>query len=140
MLARYTWLVQAIGTNLFHGPGKARRGDRSVAVYEMAELVGAEAEQATAAVFMLILGSAMGEVAAVSLNRRLTHEGGDAEGMIRETMAKQTRIAMQFPRLRARVESLRDAVYYSAPDNSFEFGLEAIFDGPERQLIRNQPR
>jgi len=138
MLLRHPWLVQAMGSYLFYGPGKARHDDSSLAIYEMAGFVGAEADQATATVFVFVLGNAMGEAAGVSLNRRLAHEGGNAEELIRETVAEQTKIAMQFPRLRARLENVDDADYFAAPDRSFEFGLEAIFDGLEGQLLQSQ--
>jgi hypothetical protein len=42
--------------------------------------------------------------------------------------------AAQFPRLRARLDTAV-ADYAAAPDNSFEFGLQAILDGIEAQLI-----
>jgi len=83
-------------------------------------------------------GSALGDSAAVSLRRRLRRGGRNAEELIRDNMEQQKRIAMQFPRLRARVTALDDADYYSAPDKSFEFGLDAIFDGLESQLHMSQ--
>jgi AcrR family transcriptional regulator len=138
MLGRHPWLVQALGTHLFHGSGKARHDDHSLAVYEMAGFIGAEADQATATVFMFVLGSALGEAAMVSLKRRLRREGGNADELIRDTMAQQTEIAMQFPRLRARIEGVVDTDYGAAPDKSFEFGLEVIFDGLEGQLLQSQ--
>src|SRR5262249_61750881 len=48
------------------------------------------------------------------------------------SMAEAREIAMQFPRLRVR---LKTADYAASPDNSFEFGLQAILDGLETQLI-----
>jgi AcrR family transcriptional regulator len=135
MLTRHSWLVQAFGTYLFHGSGKARHDDHSLAVFEKAGFVGAQADQALAVVFMFVLGSALGEAAGVSLRRRLRREGHNADELIRETIAQQTEIAMQFPRLRTRIESVDGADdYYSAPDKTFEFGLETIFDGLEHQL------
>jgi AcrR family transcriptional regulator len=134
MFVRHPWLVQAFGTYLFHGPGKARHDDHGIAVYELAGFVGAAADQALAVVFMFVLGSALGEASGASLRRRLRREGHNADELIRDTMEQQIKIAMQFPRLRTRVEAADDADYYSAPDKSFEFGLEAIFDGLERQL------
>jgi AcrR family transcriptional regulator len=136
MLVRHPWLVQAMGSYLFQGPGKARYDDHSFAVYEMAGFVGADLDQAVAAVFMFVLGSALGESAIVSLRRQLRRSGRDPEELIRENLAQALEIAMRFPRLRARIESvgdIDDADPYAAPDNSFEFGLEALFDGLERQ-------
>ncbi|MEO6703358.1 MAG: TetR/AcrR family transcriptional regulator C-terminal domain-containing protein, partial [Jatrophihabitantaceae bacterium] len=126
MLTRHPWLVQAMGRYLFHGPGKARHDDHSLAVYEMAGFIGAEADQATATVYLFVLGSAMGEAASVSLHRRLANQGGNADDLIRESMQEQTKIAMQYPRLRARIDSMDGSGYYAAPDKTFEFGLEAI--------------
>ncbi|HEU5471989.1 MAG TPA: TetR/AcrR family transcriptional regulator C-terminal domain-containing protein [Actinophytocola sp.] len=136
MFTRHPWLVQAMGTHLFQGPGKARHDDHSLAIYEQAGFVGARADQALTTVYVFVLGSAMGGSAAVTLRRKLRRDGRDPEKLIRETLAQATEIAMQFPRLRARLESvdLDDADYYAAPEQSFEYGLEAIFDGLERQL------
>lgn len=138
MMIRHPWLVQALGTHLLHGPGKARHDDHNIGVYELAGFVGAEADQATATVFMFVLGSALGEAAAVSLNRRLQRDSGNAQEQIRESMEEQTKIAMQFPRLRARIETLSDADYTAAPEKSFEYGLEVVFDGLEGQLLHGQ--
>ncbi|HEX5113563.1 MAG TPA: TetR/AcrR family transcriptional regulator [Pseudonocardiaceae bacterium] len=134
MLTRHPWLVQAFGTYVLPGPGKARYDDHSLAVYERAGFAGAAADQAMTTVFLFVLGSALGEAAGVSLRRQLRRAGHDADELIRETIAKQTEVAMAFPRLRARIESVDDTDYYSAPDKSFEFGLETIFDGLDRQL------
>lgn len=136
MFTRHPWLVQAMGTHLFGGPGKARYDDHTFAIYEEAGFLGAEADQAVATVFMFTLGSALGESAMITLRRRFEREGRDPDEVFRETIEQQTKIAMDFPRLRARLESVNvdDADVYAAPDKSFEFGLDAIFDGLERQL------
>jgi hypothetical protein len=131
--------VQALGSHLLHGPGKARHDDFSLAVYEKAGFVGEEADRATAVVFMFVLGNAIGEAAAVSLRRRLRSEGSNADDMIRETMAQQIKIAQEFPRLRARIEGVTDSDYSTAPDRSFELGLDVIFDGLEKQLRELKP-
>jgi len=123
-----------LGSHLLHGPGKARHDDHSLAVYEKAGFVGVEADQATAVVFMFVLGNAIGEAAAVSLRRRLRLEGSNADDLIRETMAQQIKVAQEFPRLRSRIATVTDADYSTAPARSFEFGLDVIFDGLERQL------
>ncbi|HEX6509789.1 MAG TPA: TetR/AcrR family transcriptional regulator C-terminal domain-containing protein [Chloroflexota bacterium] len=49
-------------------------------------------------------------------------------------MAKAREIATQFPRLRTRLDTTA-AEYGAAPENTFEFGLQAILDGLEAQLI-----
>ncbi|WP_068928152.1 TetR/AcrR family transcriptional regulator [Planobispora rosea] len=134
MLTRHPWLMQAMPSYLFHGPGKARHDDHSLAVYEAAGFVGAEADQAAATVFTFVLGNALGESATASLTRRLSRDGGDPEELIRDTMAQAAEVAMGFPRLRARVQAMETIDYGGAPDDSFEFGLRAIFDGLEARL------
>jgi tetracycline repressor-like protein len=131
---RHPWLVQALGSHLLRGPGKARHDDYSLAVYEKAGFAGAQADRATAVVFMFVLGNAIGEAAAVSLRRRLRLEGSNVDDLIRETMDQQIKIAQEFPRLRTRIATVTDADYSTAPDQSFEFGLDVIFDGLERKL------
>jgi AcrR family transcriptional regulator len=134
MLIRHPWLVQAFGSQLFYGAGKARHDDHNLAIYEMAGFVGAEADQAAATVFMFVLGSALGVSATASLQRRLSRAGGDAQEQITDALAKATDIAMRFPRLRAHMEQAPRIEYAEAPDKSFEFGLETIFDGFEARL------
>lgn len=142
MFTRHSWLVQAFGSHLFGGPGKARHDDHSLAVYEKAGFVGADADQAMTTVFLFVLGSAVGEAASGSLRRSLNRNrdpsGRDADDLIREAIAEQTAIAMRFPRLRARIESAVESDYYAAPERTFEFGLEAILDGLERALRRDR--
>jgi hypothetical protein len=86
-----------------------------------------------ATVFTFVLGNALGPAAAASLPRKLSRGGGNAEALIRDTMAKARDIAAQFPRLRARLETTATG-YAAAPEHNFEFGLQAIFDGLETQL------
>jgi AcrR family transcriptional regulator len=135
MLTRHPWLVHAFGSgsHILYGPGKARHDDHSLAVYEKAGFVAAEADLAMTTVFMFVLGSALGESAAVSLRRRLSRDGGSAEEAIQSALVAASEIAMQFPRLRSRLESTA-AQYAAAPDNNFEFGLQAILDGLETRL------
>jgi AcrR family transcriptional regulator len=140
MLTRHPWLVQAFGTHPVYGPGKARYDDHSIAVYETAGFLGAELEQALAAVFMFVLGSALGEAAEARLRRRLSREGVDAEERIQQTVARASEIAMRFPRLRARIKSGVPGAYGAAPKRSFELGLEAIFDGLEARLAAGRRR
>jgi AcrR family transcriptional regulator len=137
MFTRHPWLVQAFGSHLFYGPGKARHDDHSLAVYELAGFAGEEADRAAATVFTFVLGNALGESATVALTRRLSRDGGNPEELIAGTVAQAAEIAMQFPRLRARLEGTAAAGYAAAPDKSFEFGLQAIFEGFEDQLAAN---
>lgn len=134
MLTKHPWLITAFGSYLFYGPGKARHDDHTLAIFEMAGFAEEDADRAAATVFTFVLGHALGEAATVSLTRRLDREVGDAQEQLRKTMAKASEIGRQFPRLRARIERSADIVYATAPEASFEFGLEAIFDGIERQL------
>jgi len=138
MLTRHPWLVQAFGSYVVYGPGKARHDDHSLALFEAAGFTGAQVDQATTALFTFVLGNALGAAAAGSLTRRLNRDGGDAEELIRDSMAKAHEVAEQFPRLRARLTTA-SAGYAAAPDNSFEFGLQAILDGLQAQLVAARP-
>ncbi len=133
MLTRHPWLVQAFGSFVVYGPGKARHDDHGLALYEAAGFTGARADQAAATVFTFVLGHALGPAAAASLTRKLGRDGGNAEELMRDSMAKASEVAAQFPRLRARLDTAA-AGYAAAPDNAFEFGLHAILDGLEAQL------
>ena len=66
MLTRHPWLVQAFGSYQLYGPGKARHDEHSIAVYQAAGFAGAEADQATSAVFTFVLGNALGLAATTS--------------------------------------------------------------------------
>jgi AcrR family transcriptional regulator len=133
MLARHPWLVQAFGSYQLYGPGKARHDDHSIAVFEAAGFVGAEADQATSAVFTFVLGSALGLAAATSFTRKLARDGGDVAALLQANHAEIVQVAKKFPRLRARIE-LPSAGYAAAPDDSFAFGLRAVLDGLESRL------
>ncbi|WP_344860448.1 TetR/AcrR family transcriptional regulator [Planomonospora alba] len=139
MLGRHPWLVQAFGSHLFHGPGKARYDDRSLAVYEAAGFTGAQADSAAAAVFTFVLGNVLGASAMVSLIRRLGRDGADAAAVVEDTMAKAREVALEFPRLRARIETPMAADYAAAPERTFEYGLQALLDGLEARLTAPRP-
>jgi AcrR family transcriptional regulator len=128
MLTRHPWLMQAFGSFLMFGPGKARHDDHNLAIYEAAGFTGAQADQASSTVFTFVLGNAMGAAAAASLTRKLSREGGDAGQLMADAMAQAREIGAQFPRLRARLGHA-SAEYGAAPDDSFEFGLRVILDG-----------
>jgi AcrR family transcriptional regulator len=133
MFTRHPWLTQAFGSYVVFGPGKARHDDHNLAIYESAGFTSAEADRAATSVLMFVLGSALGRAAVASLNRKLGRDGGDAEAQIRDTMAAAREIATQFPRLRARLGTA-PGEYGVAPEDTFEFGLQAILDGLELQL------
>ncbi len=134
MLVRHLWLVQAFGAHMIYGPGKARHDDHNLAIYEAAGFDAGRADQAATAVFIFVLGAALGHSAAASLARKLSRDGADAQQTMRDSMAKAREIAARFPRLRVRLDTA-PSNYVSAPDDSFEFGLQAIFDGVESQLV-----
>ena len=133
MLIRHPWLVQAFGSYQLYGPGKARHDDHSIAVYEAAGFAGAEADQATSAVFTFVLGNALGLAATTSFTRKLGRDGGDVQALMRANRAEVLEVAAQFPRLHARLE-LPSAGYGAAPGGSFAFGLQAVLDGLEARL------
>ena len=133
MLTRHPWLVQAFGSYQLYGPGKARHDDHSIAVYEAAGFAGAEADQATSAVFTFVLGNALGLAATTSFTRRLGRDGGDVQALLQANRAEVLAVAAQFPLLRARLE-LPSAGYGAAPEGSFAFGLQAVLDGLEARL------
>jgi AcrR family transcriptional regulator len=133
MAIRHPWLVQALGSHVVFGPGKARHDDHSLAIYEAAGFTGERADQAMATVFTFVLGNALGPAAAAALTRKLGRDGGSGEELLRDRMAGARAVAAQFPRLRARLDTAA-ADYAAAPEHSFEFGLQAILDGLEAQL------
>jgi AcrR family transcriptional regulator len=141
MLTRHPWLMQAFGSFLVFGPGKARHDDHTLAIYEAAGFSGAQADQAAATVFTFVLGNALGTAAEASLTRKLSRGGGNAQELLSEHLAQAVAIAAQFPRLGARLgEVLGGAVDYgAAPEGSFEFGLRAILDGLEARLLAGLP-
>ncbi|WP_433513008.1 TetR/AcrR family transcriptional regulator [Nonomuraea sp. CA-143628] len=134
MITRHPWLVTAMSTHLMYGPGKARRDDHCLAVFETAGFVGVEADNASQTVLTYVLGTALSEVADAAWRARLRRNGGDEEAQMREAMTQAGEIAMRFPRLRARIEAWEDADSAAPPDQSFEIGLKTILDGLEAQL------
>jgi AcrR family transcriptional regulator len=138
MLTRHPWLVQAFGSQVLYGTGKARHDDHSLAIYEAAGFTAVQADQAAATVFTYVLGNALGLASAATLTRKLTRDGGNARELIRASMAKASEIAAQFPRLRARLGTPA-ADYAAAPDDSFEFGIQVILDGLEARLTARRP-
>ncbi|WP_106396299.1 TetR/AcrR family transcriptional regulator [Actinocorallia populi] len=134
MLSRHPWLVQAFGSYLFYGEGKARYDDRSLAVYEKGGFGGDPADRAVAAVFTFVLGSVLEVSATASLTRRLGRNGGDAEELFQETLARAGEVAERFPRLRVRLETRQATDYAAGPDETFQFGLRALLDGLQGRI------
>ncbi|MGK3202793.1 TetR/AcrR family transcriptional regulator C-terminal domain-containing protein [Amycolatopsis sp. MEPSY49] len=135
MVSRHLWLVPAMGTHLIYGPGKARHDDHCLGVYEKAGFSRLDADWAMNTVFVFVLGRALGEAAELAWNRRLRRSGNNEEEELQNTMERITKIAMQFPRLRARMEEWDDSDSAGPADQSFEFGLNAILDGLEARLL-----
>ncbi|MFD0887356.1 TetR/AcrR family transcriptional regulator [Streptosporangium algeriense] len=133
MFIRHPWLVQAFATHLLYGEGKSRYDDQSLALYEAAGFTPDQADQAAAAVFTYALGNAAGAAATASITRKLTDK------QIQDAMANAQEIAMGFPRLRARLQTPAATDYAASPGQTFEFGLHALLDGLERQLIGPTP-
>jgi AcrR family transcriptional regulator len=77
MLTRHLWLLQAFGSVMVYGPGKARYDDHSLALYEAAGFAGAQAERAATTVFTYVLGNALGSAATATLTRKLADAGED---------------------------------------------------------------
>ncbi|WP_333737009.1 TetR/AcrR family transcriptional regulator [Streptomyces sp. IBSBF 2806] len=138
MLTRHPWLGQAFGSHLLYGPGQARHNDLSLAIYEKAGFTPADADRAAGTMLVYVLGSALGPAAQVSLNRRLSMNGASAEQALAEALSSATEIAMQFPRLRKRLDTSAATEYAAAPDNTFEFGLQSLLDGFEARLTADR--
>ncbi|MGC5311790.1 TetR/AcrR family transcriptional regulator [Micromonospora zamorensis] len=134
MFTRHPWLVQAFAAHVLYGEGKSRHDDRSLAVYEAAGFTSEQADQAASAVFTYVLGNAAGAAATASLTRKLNQDDTTAEEHFQDAMTRAREIAMRHPRLRARLETPAATTYAAAPDQAFEFGLQALLDGLERQV------
>jgi AcrR family transcriptional regulator len=137
MLTGHPWLLQAFGSFLLFGAGKARHDEHTLAIYESAGFSGSQADQAAATVFTFVLGHALGTAASVSLARRLSREAGNAQELMRGHLAIAAEIAAEFPRLRARIETA-DTDYGAAPEGSFDFGLGVILDGLAARLAAGE--
>lgn len=133
MLIRHPWLVQAFGTYVVYGPGKARHDHHLLEIYEAAGFAGADADRAAATTFTFVLASALGPAAAVSLTRKLSRAGGNTQELIHASMTKAAEAAAGYPRVGARLDTAA-ARYAAAPEHTFEFGLRALLDGMDAQL------
>ncbi len=143
MLTRHPWLLQAFGSYLIFGPGRARHSDHGLAILETAGFTGEQADQAAAILSSYVLGNALGPAAAAALARKLDREGPRARQRIQDNVARTRTIAEQFPRLRSRLAAA-DTAKAGNPPGTFEVGLQAILDGLQAQLIsptanRNAP-
>ncbi len=128
MVGRHPWLVQAAGSYVLYGEGKARHDDRVYAIYEKAGFTGAAADEAAATVLAYVLGSAIGPAAKLARERRARTEA-NADRQLADELASATEIAMRYPRLQERLKS--PAEYEADLDELFDFGLRAVLDGLE---------
>jgi hypothetical protein len=117
MVIRHPWLVQALGSYVVYGPGKARHDDHSLAIYEAAGFTGERADRAIATVFTFVLGNAIGPAAASALTRKLGRDGGNATELLRDHLAGAREVAARFPRLRDRLDTAA-VDYGAAPEHS----------------------
>ncbi|KUN04379.1 TetR family transcriptional regulator [Streptomyces yokosukanensis] len=129
MLVRHPWLVQAMGSHLLYGAGKARYDDHLLGVFETAGFTPEQADRAAGAVVTYVFGNALGASTMASLSRRLRRAGEDAEGRFEETLAKAAEAAGPFPRLRARLGTAAATGYADAPDGTYGVGLRALLAG-----------
>jgi AcrR family transcriptional regulator len=136
LLLRHPWLVEAFGSYVVFGPGKARHDDHSLFIFEAAGFGEDDADRAATTVFTFVLGSALGHAAATSMRRRTGGEGG---ARLQKKMSAAQEIALQFPRLSRRVASPA-AAYAAAPEGAFELGLAAILDGLDARLAVSRKR
>jgi AcrR family transcriptional regulator len=95
----HPWLVQAIGSHLLHGTGKARYDDHLLGVFETAGFTQEEADRAVGAVVTSVLA------------------------------AKAAEVAEPFPRLRARLDTAAATGYGDSPDGTYPAGLRALLEG-----------
>jgi len=137
MLTRHLWLVPTFGSYPVFGPGKARYDDHSLAIYEAAGFTGPGVIQAVTIVFTFVLGNALGPAAAASLARRLSRKGGNTEVLMRDSMARAVRLPRGSHGCAPAFDTAA-ADYAAAPENSFEFGLQAILDGLEARVVASR--
>lgn len=93
MLTRHPGLVRAFGSYIVFGPGKAGHDDCGLAIFEAAGFAEAQADQARPA------SSRSCSAAADSFMKKLSRDGGNAEELMRESMAKAAEVAGQYPPL-----------------------------------------
>lgn len=55
-----------------------------------------------------------------------------------DAMTRATEIALQFPRLRERLDTTSATEYAAAPDDTFAFGLQSLLDGFEARLTADR--
>ena len=133
MLTRHPWLVQAFGSFLLYGPGKARHDDHILALYEAAGFTGCgptgrrpPSLPSCSATLSARLGGLAHQEAQPRWRRR--------RGAAARQHGEAREIATHVPTSSRPPRNSRAADYAAAPEHSFEFGLHAILDGLEARL------
>ncbi|NEW37758.1 TetR family transcriptional regulator [Nocardia cyriacigeorgica] len=139
MIGRHFWLLAAMSTHVIYGPAKARFDECGLEVYEGAGFAGHDANRAAATVLMYVIGAAQGSAAERAWEARLRRDGGDVGSRRPDALAYVTEAAVQFPRLRARLDApTPDAVEILPGSTGFEFGLQTVLDGLQARLAAAQ--
>jgi hypothetical protein len=97
-----------------------------LAVYERAGFVGEQADRAVGAVFVFVLGNAIGPAATVALNRGCAATGATQRNCWARRWHGPTRSPGGFPAARLASPT---ADFNATADGGFEFGLAALLDG-----------
>ncbi|WJV48619.1 TetR/AcrR family transcriptional regulator [Streptomyces flavofungini] len=153
MLTRHQWLMPASGSHVIYGPETARRQDHCYRIFEAAGLTGEELDGAVTTLLTFVTGTALEDAAAATMRARIRREGGDVEQGVKEVVEWANGVAMEFPRLRARIEAgararvtetpdapepdtaPEDAAPRAAPSTAkIAFGVETILDGLQARL------
>ncbi|GAA1641822.1 TetR/AcrR family transcriptional regulator C-terminal domain-containing protein [Actinoplanes couchii] len=133
MFSRHPWLVQAFGSHLLYGEGKARYDDGILGVFESGGFTGPAADRAAGILFTFVLGNVLGAAATTTLSRRLARTGRNPDAAIADTVTRAAEIARRYPRLRSRLDTPA-ADYNAAPDQTFEAGLRVLLTGLAAEL------
>jgi AcrR family transcriptional regulator len=133
MLIRHPWLLQVFGSYVVYGHARARHDDHNLAIFQAAGFEGTAALQASMTVLTFVVGSALGFAGKAALRRAHRRDGKDADAVLQERLAKFTEIAKEYPNLRRLIDERKRTG--GGSDDSFEFGLEAVLDGLEAQLL-----
>jgi Tetracyclin repressor-like, C-terminal domain len=86
---------------------------------------------------MVKIDSPLARAAASSFRKRFNEADATTQAEMRDRLGKMREVAVQFPRLRARSKSA-SAEYGTAPQNTFEVGLNALLDGIAAKVEAHQ--
>ncbi|WP_405663918.1 TetR/AcrR family transcriptional regulator [Streptomyces sp. RK9] len=133
MLTRHQWLMPASSSHIIYGTETARRQDHCYRIFETAGFADEELDAAVATLLTFVTGTALEDAAAATTRARIRREGGDEEEGVKEVVAWANGIAMEFPRLRARIEAGAQARITQA-STKITFGVGIILDGLQARL------